>query len=170
MKPSASSMHPRSGSFNIRNARESDLIHVMHINRTCLPENYSYGFFLRLLRDYPAAFLVGEIEGRVVGYVMCRVERNMSRIEKLRVRKTGHIISVAVLPEHRRQGLALGMVVRVLEALKKSYGCTESYLEVRASNEEATKLYQKLGYLIVSRERSYYIDGEDAYIMARSLK
>lgn len=142
----------------------------MHINRTCLPENYSYGFFLRLLRDYPATFLVGEIEGRLVGYVMCRIERTMSRIEKLRVRKAGHIISVAILPEYRRRGLALGMMIRVLEALKNTYNCSETYLEVRVSNEEAAKLYEKLGYLIVSRERSYYIDGEDAYIMARSLR
>ncbi len=142
----------------------------MHINRTCLPENYSYGFFLRLLRDYPATFLVGEIEGRVVGYVMCRIERTMSRIEKLRVRKAGHVISVAILPEHRRRGLALSMMIRVLEALKNTYNCSETYLEVRVSNEEAAKLYEKLGYLIVSRERSYYIDGEDAYIMVRSLR
>ena len=170
MKPTASETQPQSSGFMIRNARESDLLQVMHINRTCLPENYSYGFFLRLLRDYPATFLVGEIEGRVVGYVMCRIERTMSRIEKLRVRKAGHIISVAILPEHRRRGLALSMMIRVLEALKKTYNCSETYLEVRVSNEEAAKLYEKLGYLIVSRERSYYIDGEDAYMMVRSLR
>lgn len=170
MKPTASETQPQSSGFIIRNARESDLLQVMHINRTCLPENYSYGFFLRLLSDYPATFLVGEIEGRVVGYVMCRIERTMSRIEKLRVRKAGHIISVAILPEHRRRGLALSMMIRVLEALKNTYNCSETYLEVRVSNEEAAKLYEKLGYLIVSRERSYYIDGEAAYIMARSLR
>ena len=170
MKPSASETQSHSSGLVIRNAQESDLLQVMHINRTCLPENYSYGFFLRLLRDYPAAFLVGEIEGRVVGYVMCRIERTMSRIEKLRARKTGHIISVAVLPEHRRRGLALDMMTRVLQVLKQTYGCAETYLEVRVSNKEAAELYEKLGYVIVSRERSYYIDGEDAYIMARSLK
>jgi len=142
----------------------------MDINRTCLPENYSYGFFLRLIRDYPAAFLVGEVEGRVVGYVMCRIETTMSRIEKLRARKTGHIISLAVLPEHRRRGLAFDMMIKVLEVLKETYKCAETYLEVRVSNQEATMLYEKLGYLLVKRERSYYIDGEDADILARSLK
>ena len=40
------------------------------------------------------------------------------------------------------------------------------YLEVRCSNNDAVKLYENLGYIVKQRLRSYYRDGEDAYLMA----
>jgi ribosomal-protein-alanine N-acetyltransferase len=45
----------------------------------------------------------------------------------------------------------------------------EIYLEVRISNTSAIKMYQKLRFEIKSRLRSYYRDGEDAYLMALEL-
>ena len=44
--------------------------------------------------------------------------------------------------------------------------CDEFYLEVRCSNNEAVKLYDRLGFIIKQRLRAYYRDGEDAYMMA----
>ena len=40
------------------------------------------------------------------------------------------------------------------------------YLEVRCSNTDAVRLYEKLGMIVKQRLRSYYRDGEDAYMMA----
>jgi ribosomal-protein-alanine N-acetyltransferase len=45
----------------------------------------------------------------------------------------------------------------------------EIYLEVRVSNTSAIKMYQKLRFETKSRLRSYYRDGEDAYLMALEL-
>jgi ribosomal-protein-alanine N-acetyltransferase len=42
----------------------------------------------------------------------------------------------------------------------------EIYLEVRVSNKSAVKMYENLGFKIKSRLRTYYRDGEDAYLMA----
>jgi ribosomal-protein-alanine N-acetyltransferase len=39
-------------------------------------------------------------------------------------------------------------------------------LEVRCSNNDAVKLYEKLGFSIIQRLKTYYRDGEDAYVMA----
>ena len=44
--------------------------------------------------------------------------------------------------------------------------CGEMYLEVRCSNTDAVKLYEKLGFSINQRLKTYYRDGEDAYLMA----
>jgi ribosomal-protein-alanine N-acetyltransferase len=44
--------------------------------------------------------------------------------------------------------------------------CGELYLEVRCSNTAAVKLYEKLGFTIQQRLKTYYRDGEDAYLMA----
>jgi ribosomal-protein-alanine N-acetyltransferase len=44
--------------------------------------------------------------------------------------------------------------------------CDEIYLEVRTSNMSAVRMYEKLGFQIKSRLRTYYRDGEDAFLMA----
>ena len=108
--------------------------------------------------------------GKVVGYVMCRIERIFSKIEPLRLRKAGHIVSVAVLPEYRNRGIGFELMRRTIDSLRDVYGCDEAYLEVRVSNEPAINLYRKLGFAIVSTQRAYYVDGEDAYVMARRLR
>ncbi|HIQ29392.1 MAG TPA: ribosomal-protein-alanine N-acetyltransferase [Candidatus Caldiarchaeum subterraneum] len=153
-----------------RNATLDDLTQVMNINRVCLPENYTYSFFHSLLMEYPKAFWVAEHEGKVVGYVMCRIERILSKIDPLRIRKAGHIVSVAMLPEYRRRGIGFELMRRTVDSLREVYNCDEAYLEVRVSNEPAINLYKKLGFAIVSVQKSYYVDGEDAYVMARRLK
>ena len=45
----------------------------------------------------------------------------------------------------------------------------ECYLEARMSNSAAVGLYKKLGFQVLKISRGYYIDGENAYKMARKL-
>jgi len=47
---------------------------------------------------------------------------------------------------------------------------TECFLEVRVSNHPAVNLYEKLGFTNVNRKLGYYMDGEDALVMAKPLK
>ena len=155
--------------FRIREASAADLTKVIMINRRCLPENYTYFFFNSILQNYPRTFLVAEVDGDIAGYVMCRVERGFSKLSKLNLTRLGHVISIAVLPEYRRRGIAKALLTRAMKVLKEEYGCEEVYLEVRVSNQPAISLYRKLGFEIVKISRRYYVDGEDAYIMARRL-
>ena len=56
-----------------------------------------------------------------------------------------------------------------LEELKdgiKIKKCDEMYLEVRCSNNDAVKLYENMGVIRKQRLKTYYRDGEDAYLMA----
>jgi [ribosomal protein S18]-alanine N-acetyltransferase len=50
------------------------------------------------------------------------------------------------------------------------YGTSEGYLEVRISNEAAIGLYDVLGFKKVKRNYGYYMDGEDAWVMAAALE
>ena len=59
------------GDCNLRRAEASDLISVMEINLKTLPEHYSDYFYESLLAELPEAFVVAEIGGRLVGYIMC---------------------------------------------------------------------------------------------------
>ena len=51
----------------------------------------------------------------------------------------------------------------------RSRRCDEFYLEVRCSNSEAVRLYERLGFVIRQQLGAYYRDGEDAYLMAIEL-
>ena len=150
--------------FRLRDFRPEDLEEVMHINRTCLPENYTAYFFMSIHRRYPDLFLVAERDGRIVGYIMCRIERDF-----MRRRTKGHIISIAVMPEHRRRGIATALMKEALARMMHRYGAGECYLEVRVSNLPAISLYEKLGFWKDRIVPKYYLDGEDAYIMRKKL-
>jgi ribosomal-protein-alanine N-acetyltransferase len=152
--------------FVVREATMKDLNAVVAINREVLPENYPTWFFVEHLEQFPKAFIVAEVGGRVVGYVMSRVEYGWSNLLKGKPVRKGHIVSVGVLPEARRLGIATVMMLRAMKAMKVYYGAAEVYLEVRVSNTPAISLYEKLGYKVVGRIPRYYSDGEDAYLMA----
>jgi ribosomal-protein-alanine N-acetyltransferase len=138
---------------------------VVEINVASLPEHYSDYFFESILKELPESFIVAETNKKVVGYIMCKIEFGFSNFRKLGFVKKGHVVSVAVLPEHRGKGIGRSLMLEAISGLafRKS---DEIYLEVRVSNDLAVRMYQSLGFLIKSRLRSYYRDGEDAYLMA----
>ena len=77
------------------------------------------------------------------------------------------MMNVAVSPEHRRQGIAEALVTDLVEKLRKieSHSLT---LEVRASNDPAIGLYEKLGFAQVGRRKNYYRNPrEDALILRK---
>lgn len=153
----------------MRQFNTKDLESVIEINRTCLPENYASFFFLDTYRSCPTAFVVAEVGTRVVGYIMCRIEHGFSDIRRLRFVRKGHIISVAVLPDYRRAGIASELVKQAVAAVREMNG-DECYLEVRATNESALRLYEKLGFTLAKRAPHYYADGAEALVMVIPLK
>jgi len=155
--------------FRLRDFRPEDLERVIYINRTCLPENYSSYFFMSVHKNFPDLFLVAEEDGEIVGYIMCRVERGFLHRWSGKAPK-GHVISIAVLPEHRRKGIATALLKEALARMSERYGAGECYLEVRVSNTPAISLYRKLGFEETKVVPHYYLDGEDAYIMTKVLE
>lgn len=153
--------------YIIREARAEDLPEVIRINREVLPENYPPFYFELHLNQFGKAFLVAEENGEILGYIMCRVEYDNLYTNPSKVGKRGHVISLAVVSKARRRGIGTALMTKAMENMKKFYGVEEYYLEVRVSNEPAIRLYRKLGYSVVKVIPNYYLDGEDAYLMAR---
>jgi ribosomal protein S18 acetylase RimI-like enzyme len=87
----------------------------------------------------PESLLVAEIDGAVVGAVIAGFDG---------VR--GWIYHLAVSPEHRRRGIATGLM-RGAEAALRARGCSKINLQVRASNQSVVAFYQALGYQIEER-------------------
>ena len=155
--------------LNIRVFKLDDLERVMYINSKALPENYSSYFYRDLYTKYPETFLVAEIEGEIQGYIMCRVERGWSKKGRLSPARLCHIVSIAVMEEYRRRGIGSELIIQAMARGRRVYDCDEGYLEVRVSNEPAITLYSKLNFSKVKRNYGYYLDGEDAWVMAASL-
>ena len=153
------------GDCILRRCELSDIIPVIEINLRTLPEHYSDYFYESLLEELPEAFIVAEISGKIIGYIMCKIEHGFSNFKKLGFVKKGHIVSIAVIDEHRRKGFGSVLVDEAVKGVKTIQG-SELYLEVRCSNNDAVKLYEKLGFSIIQRLKAYYRDGEDAYVMA----
>jgi len=154
--------------FELRKFTMNDLASVTRINQVCLPENYTDFFFADLYRRFPETFIVAEESREIVGYIMCRIEVGLSNIGLPGLVKKGHVVSVAVIPEHRRKGVGTALVTKAMEGMRR-YGAKQFYLEVRMTNEEAISLYKKLGLDVARTVRGYYADGEDAYVMSTKL-
>jgi len=156
--------------FRVRIFRFDDLSRVMSINEECLPENYSTFFYRDLYQRFPRTFIVAEVDGDIQGYIMCRIERGLSKFKTFRTARHAHVVSIAVREPYRRRGIASEILLKAMENGVETYNVTECFLEVRVSNQPAIALYEKLGFTIVNRKLGYYMDGEDARVMAKSLK
>ena len=156
----------------VRPVLPSELIVVKGINETVLPENYPTFFYYDVYRNWGDVFLVAVCDGRIVGYIMNRIETkiNKNSLFHWKTYKVGHVISIAVLPEYRNKGIGSTLLTRAIELMKKNYGVKKVYLEVRVSNEGAIRLYNKFGFQIEDVIPHYYRDGEDAYLMEKELE
>ena len=78
-----------------------------------------------------------------------------------------HVMNVAVDPAARRQGIARALLEHLFT--ETADDATRGYtLEVRVSNAEAIRVYERLGFVSTGIRRGYYTDNrEDALIMWR---
>jgi len=108
------------------------------------------------LKNQLSLWLVALDGETVVGYVGSQTVMDES-----------DMMNVAVRPDCRRQGIAEELVNALTDALReKESRCLT--LEVRASNEPAKKLYEKLGFVSVGLRKNYYRNPrEDALILRK---
>ena len=130
---------------------------VAEIERMCFSDPWSERMLREHLDNQCAAALValGE-DGTVLGYAGLLV-----------VLDEGYITNVAVRPAFRRQGIAADLLT-VFDRFARGNHLAFLTLEVRASNEPALTLYEKLGYRRMGLRKNYYEHPkEDAVIMTR---
>jgi len=77
------------------------------------------------------------------------------------------MMNIAVAPNYRRQGVAAALIGElVCQLTDKGNHCLT--LEVRASNDAAIALYEKLGFAQIGRRPNYYRNPkEDALILRK---
>ena len=148
----------------VRRCTLEDLKGVIEVNEQELPEDYPYFFYKSILDNYPESFLVAcNSNKEIIGYIMWRVEKTPA-ISSLKLKNNGHLVSIAVLKNYRRLGIASTLLSHSMKKIKK-YKIDEYVLEVRVSNFEATNLYKRFNFQTHSIKEKYYRDGENAYYM-----
>lgn len=141
----------------LRRLEPRDLDTVEEIERESYPTPWSRSMFAAELRK-PSSLAIGAYveAGALVGYAF--ISRYVD---------AWHVMNVAVAPEYRRRGIATTLLERAFEvtAADPRRGYT---LEVRMSNTDAIRLYERLGFEHRGIRSGYYTDNrEDALIMWR---
>ncbi|MCP1241863.1 GNAT family N-acetyltransferase [Acetobacter lambici] len=95
-------------------------------------------------------------DGQPAGFVMLRC-----------VAGEAEILTLCVLPEHRRQGLAAQLVAWSL-ARARAQKAEMVFLEVSVGNSAAQKLYAQARFEPKGQRRAYYPDGSDALVLGRT--
>ena len=97
--------------------------------------------------------------GKIVGYISVYI----SGIE-------AEIMNVSVSEDFRRRGIALDMLGVLRGILRRERGVEKIFLEVRASNEPAIRLYEKCGFKREGLRKGFYRKPtEDALVMAADI-
>ncbi len=140
----------------LRRLELRDLSAIEEIERRSYPTPWSRSMFASELAK-PSSICLGAFDradGGLVGYLV--ISRYVD---------AWHVMNIAVTPSWRRRGVATTLLERLFE-LTAGRGRRGYTLEVRISNEAATKLYERLGFHARGVRRGYYTDNrEDALIM-----
>ena len=134
----------------------TDLTQVMEIELCAFDvDAYSEHDFRLLYMKHSEGFVVAEILGRIVGYVVGYPSNG-----------AGEIDSIAVRPQDRKLGIARRLMERILRYFKQ-LGIGRCSLEVRTTNQGAIRLYEQMGFHQSQTLPKYYKDGADAYQMLK---
>ena len=151
-----------STTYSIHPLTDKQLKEVLLLNLRCFKsgENYTkYTFSYLLSEPNCLSYRVLTPNGNMVGFIFIMVNLNGA----------GHITTIGVAPEHRRRGIALMLLKHIEDALKQRE-VNLVMLEVRVGNLAAQNLYKNFGYSIVQRLKEYYNNGEDGFLMVKSLQ
>ncbi len=146
--------------IKIRKITLSDSDAIAEIEAVCFgPNAWSLSSVTEFIKNEYSHALIAECDGAVIGYAGALV-----------VYGDADIVNVAVMPEHRRRGIAERLLAS-LEADCRLSDTETMFLEVRSKNAPAIALYEKLGFSAVGVRRAYYTSPtDDAIVMSKILK
>ncbi len=131
-----------------------DLPEVVEIERASCTMPWSESLFYNEIRNPGSLSRVARKDGKVIGYICVN-----------RIIDEGHVLNLAVHPDYRKLGIATALVKDMIGLLRQDE-CRFLFLEVRASNEEAKRVYEKLNFTFLGVRKNYYASPvEDAIIM-----
>jgi ribosomal protein S18 acetylase RimI-like enzyme len=149
--------------FSLRDFRAEDFEVLWNIDQRCFPRGIAYP--RRELAAYiqrRGAFTVvaepASQAGAVTGFIIAEASR----------RGLGHIITIDVLPQSRREGLGSKLLAAAEERLRGAR-CHTVALETAVDNASALAFYKRHQYSVVKTIPRYYSNGVDALVLEKDL-
>ena len=129
----------------IRAAIQSDLDSVLAIEQASpTAAHWSRGQYEAAISNNEKFFLVAELEGLIIGFLLASAAVQEWELE-----------NIAVLPSARGRGIGKGLMQK-LQSLAGEAGATEIRQEIRASNLAAQRLGQQVGFIQDGHRPGYY--------------
>ena len=162
MRASAPPMSARPGVAHplIRKLGADDIESMVSIENTAYPFPWTHGIFGECIRVGYACYGI-QIGSELAGYAIYN-----------RGAKEAHLLNLCVHPDCQGRGFG-SMLLEYSIGHAREAGCTVMFLEVRPSNQEASRLYARKGFETIGRRPAYYQSDrgkEDAMVMKLDLR
>lgn len=141
--------------MEIVKAKKEHLEKVLDIEKKSFTMPWSRDSFIGELAARESHFTISTIDGgEITGFCILRVFEDEAEL-----------FNIAVAPQYRRGHIAESLLREALDHAAQN-GVSAVFLEVRASNTAAQKLYEKMGFRNIGVRRGYYdFPTEDAVLM-----
>jgi N6-L-threonylcarbamoyladenine synthase len=142
-------------------ATEKDLAGIMAIEHECfLNDAWSEEVMDSELVASHTFYIVALDDEKVIGY---------AGLSKLPGSTQADIQTIATKPNYRGKGIGRSLLTTLVNKAKE-LGATEIFLEVRADNTVAQKLYKVFGFKKIGVRKNYYQpDNVDAFVMQTAI-
>lgn len=152
--------------LSIRLAIRDDLPAIMEIEDSSFEsagERFSSQVVLRLMSNPRARVTVAMAGSAIAGWAAGLVRQSATG------KVSGRVYSVATHPDHRGKGVGRSLCEDLLDWFT-ARGTSAAYLEVRANNESAKRLYARLGFVTQRFLPGYYGLDADGLRMRKSFQ
>lgn len=139
--------------------REAEVCDVTRINELgkIINSNFEQLFNIEeMISDSYSRIYVYLKDDKIVGFISSTV-----------LTDTADILDLVVGEDNRYRGVASNLLDYFISDLSDSIKLIT--LEVSTNNKAAINLYNKFGFEIVNVRKKYYSNGDDAYLMGRSI-
>lgn len=143
----------------VRKFSPTDIPSVSRMVKNSLGETYPPSLYLTVHNLWPDGFLMLLEDSSPVGFVAAVVSGP----------KVARVLMLAVEPERRRRSVGT-MLMDELFKNCLARGVDTVVLEVRKSNAQARKFYERLGFSVFGEIKNFYTNGEDADKMMKVLQ
>jgi ribosomal-protein-alanine N-acetyltransferase len=147
----------------LRAYRAGDLDVMYALDVVCFekPFRFTPSAMRRFAEAKMARVVIAEESDALAGFVIFHIEE----VEK---RRFGYIVTLDVVPELRRRGIAEALMNEA-ERQARMDGCTALVLHVFTDNEVAIRFYTGKGFVRSHRAEGFYGPGVDAWVYHKLL-
>jgi [ribosomal protein S18]-alanine N-acetyltransferase len=157
-------------SFRIRPFQKTDFDVLWRMDQICFDPHLAYSrpelaFYMRrpgaftLVAEslYAEVGQLGRGQPKVIGFIVAETRR-----------RTGHIITIDVLPDARRSGIGSALLQAAEDRLRQA-GAAVVELETAVDNAAAIQFYKRKEYFVEKTLPGYYSNQLDALVMSKDL-